>query len=346
IRNKASIVFDTEDPVVTNEVFHTIFILTDSDADGVLDDGDFSGTAGDKPCTGGETLGCDDNCPLTYNPDQSDANGDGIGDACEAITTSTSSSSSSTTTTAPITTTTTIPITTTTVLSTTTTIIPTPECEVTIDPSSKKVLPRATVQFNAITSCDGEVVTGDYTWYIDSTIGSSINEESGLYKAGTGAGTDTVRVIDTANWNTEATTEAIVSLLWPMAYDKMWGARKDEKLLLLRVFRDEILLNTEVGREYVSILYNNSFEIAILLLQEPSLTSQTREVIDELLQSVESLLYNNDMIISQKTIGNIESLLTNFETKASPKLKTAIMKVKEDIKKGEMFGRLGITINE
>jgi len=42
---------------------------------------------GDKDCQGqlkpDGAIGADDNCPLVYNPDQLDGNGDGIGDACE-----------------------------------------------------------------------------------------------------------------------------------------------------------------------------------------------------------------------------------------------------------------------
>ncbi|MCK5254390.1 MAG: hypothetical protein KAQ81_00100, partial [Deltaproteobacteria bacterium] len=137
-----------------------------------------------------------------------------------------------------------------------------------------------------------------------------------------------------------------ISLLWPMAYDKMWGAGKDENLLLLRLFRDEILLNTEFGREYVFMLYDNSLEIVTLLLQEPSLTMQTKEVIDELLIGIESLLYADEIQTSQDTIDNVVSLLNNFKSYASPKLKTAIKKLKKNINEGEVFKRLVITISE
>jgi len=61
----------------------------DPDCDGVPDDGDGSGTAGDHFCVGSVVPPCDDNCPNAVNPDQSDQGGllsdlpNGRGDACE-----------------------------------------------------------------------------------------------------------------------------------------------------------------------------------------------------------------------------------------------------------------------
>ncbi len=57
---------------------------SDSDFDGIPDDGDGSGSEFDNPCPDGVTVGCDDNCVNEPNPTQADVLAPfGVGDACQ-----------------------------------------------------------------------------------------------------------------------------------------------------------------------------------------------------------------------------------------------------------------------
>ena len=232
------------------------------------------------------------------------------------------------------------------------------------------IAPRETLQFNATTYRGEEKLTGTYQWYLSSTLGGSIDEK-GLYKAGPAAGTGVVTVIDIAHGNSLATAEVKVSPLWPMAYDKMWGARKRENLSHLRSFRDRVLAESKAGRKYTSMLYSNSMEILTLLTLNPSLTKETKEVIDELLPGIQSLLEDEKTLkkkkavidkllpgkqslrkskkisLSKEQIANIESLAKHFDKKASsPKLKRAIRRVRRDLRKGILFKQFDITGNK
>ncbi len=65
-------------PLSSSHPSQSNWVALDSDNDGILDDGDYSGVAGDNPCDGVVLANCDDNAPQTPNPDQADDDGDGI----------------------------------------------------------------------------------------------------------------------------------------------------------------------------------------------------------------------------------------------------------------------------
>ena len=124
---------------------------------------------------------------------------------------------------------------------------------------------------------------------------------------------------------------------WEPVYKKMWGEKKGEKLSLLRRFRDEMLANSEVGRNYVSMLYNNSSEVLTLFIFNPSLIEATKVLIEELLPGIQSALDSGKMILSKRQLAGIESLLAKFETKASPELKMVIKNLGKDVREGKII---------
>jgi hypothetical protein len=156
----------------------------------------------------------------------------------------------------------------------------------------------------------------------------------------------TLSSVDAQNLKTvDAVTQA-TSSGWSLSYQMMWGKNKYENLTVLRSFRDEVLSKSELGQAYVSLLYNNSIEIAFLLLRRPALRVQTREVLNAVTIELNEQSGNNEICISQSTIDDFESLLNSFESSASPRLKAAIEIVKEDIANGVINGQLGFTIGE
>jgi hypothetical protein len=90
------------------------------------------------------------------------------------------------------------------------------------------------------------------------------------------------------------------------------------------------------------MLYSNSLEILTILIHDPSLTAEAKEVADEMLPGIRSLLNGGEMVMTKKQLADFELFLTRVESKASPHLKTVIRKIKDDIGRGEIFKQLGI----
>ena len=141
----------------------------------------------------------------------------------------------------------------------------------------------------------------------------------------------------------DAVTQA-TSSGWSISYQKMWGIKQYENLSVLRSFRDDVLSKSELGKAYVSLLYNNSIEIAFLLLRKPTLRTQTREVLNATVKEPQSQTGNDEICITQDTVNDFAALLDSFAAVASPRLKTAIEIVKEDIANGVINGQLGFAI--
>ena len=158
--------------------------------------------------------------------------------------------------------------------------------------------------------------------------------------------TTTIKTTSSTTALTSSTTTSTSEILWPLLYNEIWKDKQEQNLFLLRSFRDEVLINTDLGQEYIFMLYSNSIEILVLLFQDPIAVTLASEVVDGCLRSIESLLYRNEMALHRETIDVFDALLTQLEPKASPNLKTAIDKVKKDIKDEIVIKQLGVKIIE
>ena len=141
----------------------------------------------------------------------------------------------------------------------------------------------------------------------------------------------------------DAVTQATASF-WPQSYAKIWGEKKNANLLILRTFRNEVLNNTEAGREVTHLLYDNSLELSLLLVLNPKLSQQAKAVADELLPGIEALLYNGEAVISQKAVEDMVSLLDQFAAKGSPKLQKDLRHIREILCAGALLDELQVTV--
>jgi C1A family cysteine protease len=131
---------------------------------------------------------------------------------------------------------------------------------------------------------------------------------------------------------------------WSFLYSEMLGVDYQGDIQLLRNVRDKFLVTTKTGRVYVNLLYKNSAEIASLLSKDKDLRVRTASVVEQLIPELASLLNGEEAVMSLSMIYNVETLLDEFEVKASPGMKTAIKGVKRAIRKGVIFEQLGIKV--
>ncbi|MCX5901975.1 MAG: hypothetical protein NTV89_00565 [Proteobacteria bacterium] len=141
----------------------------------------------------------------------------------------------------------------------------------------------------------------------------------------------------------DAVTQATATF-WPQSYAKIWGEKKDANLSLLRTFRNEVLNNTEAGREITHLLYDNSLELSLLLVLNPKLAQQAKKVADEILPGIKALLCNGEATIRQQAVEDMVALLDQFAAKASPKLKGDLGQIKEILCAGALMDELNVTV--
>jgi hypothetical protein len=132
--------------------------------------------------------------------------------------------------------------------------------------------------------------------------------------------------------------------VWPRLYGNMLGDTPTKNIRLLRDFRDTVLIKTTTGKSYVEVLYQYSFEIALLLLSDEELRVGTARVIEDVLPHVPLMVRGQEVVFSSHTISAFEALLDSFAAKAQPGMRAALRRVRNGVHEREIFDELGIAV--
>jgi Zn-dependent metalloprotease len=117
-----------------------------------------------------------------------------------------------------------------------------------------------------------------------------------------------------------------------------------EKLSLLRQYRDKVLRKSPPGRAYVKIFYKHSLEVTSILLSNSSIASDARSIMNSMLTDIQTTLQGKRLIITHAQMDRIISLLDAIGTKASLELYRDIQRLKSDLRQSKKLGALGIKL--
>jgi TusA-related sulfurtransferase len=116
---------------------------------------------------------------------------------------------------------------------------------------------------------------------------------------------------------------------WGSAYRILFQNPAD--LALFRLYRDEILVKTSMGRLYKDMIYENSGEALQILIENPALLIQLRHIIQKNAHAVAEVFGDQGGVIQDT--GEIVSFLDSYAERSPANLKLLVHAVKEDMLK-------------
>jgi hypothetical protein len=124
---------------------------------------------------------------------------------------------------------------------------------------------------------------------------------------------------------------------WTTAYNSLIDPTSNQ-LEIMRTYRDNVLSKTARGRKYKKKLYKHSEKALVVLLENPELVAQAKDLIytnilavDDVIHGQEGIIYNTD---------EIEAFLDAYAKKAPFRLKLLAKMVKWQMLKKQRKGKL------
>jgi len=127
----------------------------------------------------------------------------------------------------------------------------------------------------------------------------------------------------------------------PCAASLMFGNYSYEANLL-RAFRDQVLAQTGKGKDLSNLYYQHTGELVVIIFGDSALYRDVMEVTGQMIPAIESALQGSEIIIEKNMENKINQLCEKIARKASPDLRMAVEKIREDLKTGQLLRELGI----
>jgi hypothetical protein len=119
------------------------------------------------------------------------------------------------------------------------------------------------------------------------------------------------------------------------------GDEADQVLHLVRMFRDEIMYLTPMGRTYIQLFYRHADELTALISNDIELLNQSQKFLSNILPLLASLIKGEAVTVSQKLLNDMGGLWDTMSKQASPTLRETFENLKKDLKTGEILRCLG-----
>ena len=117
------------------------------------------------------------------------------------------------------------------------------------------------------------------------------------------------------------------------------------KLDALREIRDTRLLKTPLGKSLVNLYYQHAEEVTTILIDDEDLLAIAANITDEILERALEADSDGEMIIDRELLESILEVMDLIDDEAGPELSRSIKMIQREMKRKELFRKLGITIN-
>lgn len=119
-----------------------------------------------------------------------------------------------------------------------------------------------------------------------------------------------------------------------------------EKMNTLRTLRNTIIDKTLLGYSLITPYYRHADEIYKILRANKKINMMTANVVEKIVEKATALNSKGASSIDKELVESILEIAKAINLKSSPELSVVIGQVKKEIRRGDIFKQLGITISE